>query len=65
VNNFKYLKSLLSELITNEGIYKTARNISAGSITIDLYELESLVNPDKFDFDNKSISTIGVDLNEE
>lgn len=65
MNNFKYLKSLLSELITNEGIYKTARNISAGSITIDLYELESLVNPDKFDFDNKSISTIGVDLNEE
>lgn len=44
---------------------KLANSVLGESINIDLWELESLVNPDKFEFPDTDLGMIGVDLDEE
>lgn len=60
MKRFKYLKSILSTL--SDENKKIAELLVADKLIIDSFELESLINPDKFDFASKKIDTIGVEL---
>lgn len=63
MKELKYLKIVMPLL--DKDMQKFAQHLAAGKITIDLYELESMVNPDKFEFPEENIGAVGVDLNEE
>lgn len=42
-----------------------ANNILKETIMVDIYELRSLVEPDKFEFPKREVGTVGADLNED
>lgn len=60
MKDFKYLKLIFNDL--NKDLKKKAEAFAAGKIKINLHELESLINPDKFDFKKEEIETIGVKI---
>ena len=68
-NNFKESKNIASLCIKyahDDGdLIILAKSILNESLIIDLYELESLVNPGKFDFSTKNnIGEITIEKNE-
>jgi hypothetical protein len=62
VKELKYLKIVIPHL--DKDMRKLAQFLAAGKITIDLYELESMINPEKFEFPEEEVEMVGVDLNE-
>lgn len=57
---FEYLKEVSPTL--DKDFKKIAQDIMYGTLKINLHELESLVNPDKFEFPDEEIGPIGVKI---
>jgi len=62
VKDLKYLKMILPAL--DKDMQKKAQTVAAGKLVVDLFTLESLINPDKFDFPKEEIGTVGVEVDE-
>lgn len=60
MKNFRYLNEILPTL--DEDLQKAAQMLTAGKLTVDLFELESMVNPDKFEFPEEEVETVGVEV---
>ncbi len=56
------LSKILIRFSSGDSLVKKAHSTLGESMVIDLYELESLVFPERFDFDKKDIDLIGVEL---
>jgi len=63
VKELRYLKEVLATL--DGKCKKTAQQLIARNLTVDLFKLESLVNPDRFEFPEEEVEMVGVDLNED
>ena len=62
MRELKYLKMILP--ILSKDLQKTATSVAAGKLVVDLFIMESMTNPEKFDFPKESIGVVGVEINE-
>lgn len=61
ISNFKHVALLFSKYAMEKEDHQLAESIYNQSIEIDLHELESLTNPDKFSYPKGNIGVIGVE----
>lgn len=61
--DIKKISFLLVKSSKNEEIIKIGQENLSGNIEIDLWELESLINPNKFEFPESNVGEIIVENN--